>query len=123
MLLSFAIDPSTGQRYGRLLGGRVESGELAEDAVRREMQEELGADVTVLRRLGVVENLFRHDGRAFHEVIFVFECAFADRSLYGRETFAVAEAVCDGPACWVPLHRLLAGDPAIYPDDLLALLR
>jgi 8-oxo-dGTP pyrophosphatase MutT (NUDIX family) len=122
LLLSFAIDPDTGARYGRLLGGGIEPGERSEDAVRREFQEEISAELTNLRRLGVVENIFTWRGQLHHEVIFVFTADFADRAFYAREAFVVNEAVCDGPAEWVDLQRVLRGDVTVYPDAILPLL-
>ena len=122
LLLSFAIDPDTGTRYGRLLGGGIEPGERSEDAVRREFQEEISAELTNLRRLGVVENIFTWQGHLHHEVIFVFAADFADRAFYTREAFVVNEAVCDGPAEWVDLPRVLSGDVTVYPHEVLSLL-
>lgn len=43
-------------------GGGIEFGEHSRDAVIREIHEELGVTVTILRRLGVVENIW-HAGR------------------------------------------------------------
>jgi len=122
LLLSFAIDPDTGARYGRLLGGGIEPGERSEDAVRREFHEEISAELTNLRRLGVVENIFTWEGQLHHEVIFVFAADFADRACYARETFVVNEAVCDGPAEWVDLRRVLSGEVTVYPHEVLPLL-
>ena len=122
LLLSFAIDPDSGGRYGRLLGGGVEPGERAADAVRREFQEEIGAELTHLRQLGVVENIFTWQGQLHHEVIFVFAADFVDRSLYERDSFVVNEAVCDGPATWVDLSRVLTGEVTVYPAEVLPLL-
>jgi ADP-ribose pyrophosphatase YjhB (NUDIX family) len=123
VLLSFAIDPDTGVRYGRLLGGGIEPGERAEDAVHREFVEEIGAALVNVRRLGVVENIFTWQGDLHHEVIFVCAADFADRRLYDREAFVVNEAVCDGPAEWVDLHRLLNGDITVYPSEILGFLQ
>jgi len=122
VLISFAIDPDTGGRYGRLLGGGIEPGERAADAVRREFQEEIGAELTNLRQLGVVENVFMWQGHLHHEVIFVFAADFADRALYECDSFVVNEAVCDGPAEWVDLQRVLTGDITVYPAEVLPLL-
>jgi ADP-ribose pyrophosphatase YjhB (NUDIX family) len=44
--------------FHRLLGGHVESGEYAADAVRRELMEEIGQPLRDVELLGVVENLF-----------------------------------------------------------------
>jgi ADP-ribose pyrophosphatase YjhB (NUDIX family) len=122
ILVSFAIDPDTGARYARLLGGGLEAGERADDAIRREIREEIGADLRDVSRLGVVENIFRWRGEQFHEIIFVFTAAFTNRALYEQKSFAVNEVVCDGPAEWVPLARVTSGDLPVYPPDLVALL-
>lgn len=46
--------------FWALPGGRLEVGETAADALRREMMEEVDADVKVGRLLWVVENFFNH---------------------------------------------------------------
>ena len=122
VLLSFAIDPATGRRYGRFLGGGVEPGERARDAVVREWREELEVELTGVEQRGVVENTFTHDGEVFREVIVVFDAQLADDTLYAREFFPVNERVCDGPAEWVAIERLTGGEIAVYPADLLTFL-
>ena len=54
-------------------GGRVEMREPAEEALAREMREELGCDVRVGRLLWVIDNLFLHRGRDYHELGLYFE--------------------------------------------------
>ncbi len=49
-------------------GGRAEIGETSEDTLRREMQEELGVDATVVRLLWSVENFFHYEERDWHEL-------------------------------------------------------
>ncbi len=57
------------ERMWALPGGRVELLEPSADALRREMREEIGVEVTVERLLWVVENFFRwEDGRHAHEL-------------------------------------------------------
>jgi ADP-ribose pyrophosphatase YjhB (NUDIX family) len=51
-----------------LPGGRTRLFEAAQDALRREMREEIGADVRVLCLLWVVENFFRDRGERHHEL-------------------------------------------------------
>ena len=58
--------------YHRLVGGGVELGETAHEAVQREVDEELGAVVRDLTLLSTVESIFRIDGVLGHEVVFLY---------------------------------------------------
>jgi 8-oxo-dGTP pyrophosphatase MutT (NUDIX family) len=58
--------------YYFALGGRVKIGESSFDAAKREVQEEIGLHVDVLKLVSIVENFFTHKGFSFHEVCFVY---------------------------------------------------
>src|ERR1700674_2019718 len=53
-------------------GGRVEFGESAEDALRREMAEEIELEIRVERLVWVVENFFSYSGERHHGLGFYF---------------------------------------------------
>lgn len=55
-----------------LPGGHVEFGEQAEDALRRELKEELGVKAKIGKLIGVTENSFMQKGRHHHELNLVF---------------------------------------------------
>jgi 8-oxo-dGTP pyrophosphatase MutT (NUDIX family) len=55
------------QPYWCLPGGRVDFGESADEAMRREIIEELGFEPVIERPLWFVENLYRNDGTRYHE--------------------------------------------------------
>ena len=123
ILVSFATDPRTGGVYARTLGGAIEFGERAEDAIRREIREELDADLRAPRLLGVLENIFEIAGQQRHEIIFVFDAEFADATLYDRGELPVNEAACIAPARWVPIDELGDDGMPIYPKQLVTWLR
>lgn len=52
------------------IGGAIQFGEPTEDAVKREIKEEVGIDVKVERLAFVVENHFRLKARDFHQIEF-----------------------------------------------------
>ncbi|MGT2934994.1 NUDIX hydrolase [Streptococcus castoreus] len=53
-----------------LLGGAIHIGELAEDAVRREIMEEVGVEIKVDTLAFVVENLFKLNEISYHQIEF-----------------------------------------------------
>ena len=53
-------------------GGRAEMGETAEATLKREMREELGVDVEIVRLLWFSENFFTYDARRYHEIALYF---------------------------------------------------
>jgi 8-oxo-dGTP diphosphatase len=77
------------QEYGDYYyfpGGHVEFGESAEAALRREIKEETGADVTETHFIGALENRFiQHNNEEKHEINLVFEAHLASAEIRDRE--------------------------------------
>jgi 8-oxo-dGTP pyrophosphatase MutT (NUDIX family) len=61
-------------------GGRPHLFESSRDALLREMDEEIGTRVTILRLLWIVENFFVHAAVRFHEISFYYQIALAEDS-------------------------------------------
>ena len=57
----------------------------------REIREELGADITDVRLLGVLENIYSKADTDWHEIVFMFEARFADASLEEAERLVGVE--------------------------------
>ncbi|WP_018349514.1 NUDIX hydrolase [Longispora albida] len=111
---------SNGHTFCRPLGGGIEYGETALEAVHRELNEEIGAELADVTLLGVLENIFDRDGVEGHEVVFVFGCRLADASLYERDEVGVVSD--DGsPVSWKPLSSFGPHLP-LYPNGLAELL-
>jgi ADP-ribose pyrophosphatase YjhB (NUDIX family) len=113
-----ASDPSDGQTFHRLLGGGVELGEGAEEAVVREIAEELRATLLEPRLLGVLENVFTYDGELGHEVVFVYGGRLAEGDVVPPEGGWFED---NGDPMWVEWRPCdLADDDAtpLYPDGV-----
>ena len=82
VLVSEGFDTVKQNYYYRPLGGGIEYGESSREAVVREIREELGVEIENVRLLGVLENIFIYEGQQGHEIVFVFDAEFVDKSLY-----------------------------------------
>jgi ADP-ribose pyrophosphatase YjhB (NUDIX family) len=103
-----------GRLYQRPPGGSVEFGERAADAIRRELREELGAELYDLESKGVLENVFRLGDESRHEIVFVF----AARLDHDSDYEAGATRVLDNPAVRVLWRSPIASEPALFPDGI-----
>jgi ADP-ribose pyrophosphatase YjhB (NUDIX family) len=118
-----ARDETTDLTFYRPLGGGIEFGERSDDAVRRELREEIGAELQDLRLQTVIENLFEFEGEASHEIVFAYEANFADPDLYGQETFVITEGSETLTGLWRRLIDFDMTSAPLYPEGLLEILK
>jgi ADP-ribose pyrophosphatase YjhB (NUDIX family) len=109
--------------YYRPLGGTIEFGEHAEETIRREFQEEIAADLTELRYLGMLENIYTHKGLRGHEIVLVYDGRLTDTRLYKKEVIRGNESGKPFKAVWKRLDEFGPDKPPVYPEGLLALLK
>jgi 8-oxo-dGTP pyrophosphatase MutT (NUDIX family) len=121
ILVGDCYDPVKDQTFYRPLGGAIEFGEYGEDALRREIREELGAEITDIRYLGMMENLFTFDGIPGHEIVLVYDATFADPARYQESSFVGDEGGTPFTALWLPPTAFNAVTP-IYPEGILEFL-
>jgi 8-oxo-dGTP diphosphatase len=104
--------PSSGR--WSLPGGLVELGETTADAVRREIREECGIDITVGGLAGVVDRVTRDaEGRVRYHYVLVDYLAFAD-------TDAVVAGTDAAECRWVEIERVSELD---VTDGLIDMIR
>lgn len=99
--------------YSYLPGGRVKMGETTETAMQRELQEELHADLPVLRVLWFCQDFFTEEdtGERFHEI-----CIYhlVDGSRLPEGDFAYAEGDRLNRFHWTPLEDVQ--NMHLYPE-------
>ena len=104
-------------------GGGVEFGEYSKDAAARETLEELGAVVVNLHKVDVIENLFTYKEELYHEVLFVWEGEFEDKSLYEQDEIQGVESDGAPFVCrWIDLELIKQEKVFFFPKQLTPLL-
>ena len=110
-----------GKIFYRPLGGGVEFGEHSADTVAREIKEEIGAAITLLEFLGVIEEITEFQGKPVHEIVFVYNARFVEPGLYNKTIHGK-----DGPhpikAVWKNISFFRENSDVLYPKGLLELL-
>ena len=72
------VHKSIDKNHYALLGGRVSIGESSDQTVRREVKEELGKDIELIKYLTTVENFFEINGSKYHEILFIHKAEFVN---------------------------------------------
>lgn len=117
-------DPVKGETFYRPLGGGIEFGERSEEAVRRELKEELDVEITNLKFIGTLENIFTFNGNSYHEVVLIYDGTLTASELYQQAVLTGKEANGDNiRAMWKHLQEFEARESILYPVGLLELLR
>ena len=101
--------------FYRLPGGGIHFCETAKDAVIRELKEEIGVDIQIIKPLPAVENIFEFEGNIGHELIFPFECKLPD-SLSEQETFPMIEQQLETKSME---YVSIDSEIPIYPEGIL----
>ena len=118
-------DPRTGRVLHRPPGGGVEEGETPEQAVRRELREELGITLTAVLELGAVDHVWFWNGREVRERAWLFLASSSDDARLSRgECPELVEA--DGQrmkTVWRPVEGNLASLPPLCPSRIAEFLR
>jgi ADP-ribose pyrophosphatase YjhB (NUDIX family) len=122
LLLMAVRDGGDAIKGWRPLGGTIEFGERAADALKREFHEELGLAIVEPTLLSVMENLYTHNGAVGHEIVLVFETSLVDVAQYSRGTFSFGDDGNRNEVKWVALSRFVRREAVLFPVGLVDLL-
>lgn len=115
--ISQGYDPVKQQTFYRAMGGGVDFGETSLEALKREFQEEIQAELTNIRYLGCLENIFTFNGKQGHEIIQLYECDFVDPKFYQLQELVFAEGETQKTALWVEISRFKSGELKLVPEQ------
>ena len=119
LFISEGCDPVKQQTFYRVMGGGVEFGETSYDALKREFLEEIQAELTNIKYLGCLENLFTFNGQPGHEIIQLYQCDFVEQKFYQLEQLVFPEGDRKKRALWVDTNRFTSGELRIVPENFL----
>lgn len=124
ILVFEGYDKAKQEIFYRPLGGEIEFGERSEDAVQRELKEEINVDIGDLSFLGVLENIYTFNGGSYHEVVLVYDGRLIESHLYDQALILGKEVNGDDiRTMWKSLDEFTSGKSILYPEGLLNLLR
>lgn len=124
ILVRDAFDPTKNELFYCPPGGGIEFGESSEEALRREIREELGTEIENPRLLGVLENIFIFNGEKGHEIVFIYDAQLVKRSLYDVDQFKGCESNSETfNAIWLDIDSIGPQTPPVYPNGILDLLK
>lgn len=119
IFVSEGYDPVKQDTFYRAMGGGVDFGETSLEALKREFQEEIQAELKNIRYLGCLENLFTFNGKPGHEIIQLYECDFVDPKYYQLERQEFTEKDRKKVAVWVDINRCKSGELRLVPEQFL----
>jgi ADP-ribose pyrophosphatase YjhB (NUDIX family) len=126
ILVSKGFDKVKQQVFYRLLGGSVEFGETAEQAVRRELLEEVDSEIADLKLIDVIENIYFYQGIQGHEIDYLYTGTLLKTELTEQNPIPLREEYGDWGffAEWIPVQDTTkTGVPLYPPYDYISLLK
>ncbi len=116
-------DREKNEDFYRPLGGAIEFGETAAEALSREIMEEIGAEIRNIRYLGLFENIFTFENQQGHEIIMMHDAEFIDSKLYDADHIHVNEDDwLELDASWLDLKSVHPHGIPLYPEGLKTML-
>jgi len=124
ILINEEFDTVQQDRFCRPLGGGIEFSESSRQAMLREIREELGFEIENLCLITVIENIFTYEGSPRHEIVFVYDAEFVDKSLYGLKELTGYEHDLNiqFKAEWLSLDEMQKRQVRLVPEGLSQLI-
>jgi len=122
-VLVMAVKDDSGAIKGwRPLGGAIEFGESAEEALAREFLEEIKTPIRCIKQLCVLENLYSHEGTRGHEIVFAFEAELVGSDFDLKTGFSFFDGGVTNDVAWRPVREFVEGVERIFPESLISYL-
>lgn len=115
VLANKGYDTKKNEWFYRLPGGGIDFCEKAEDTLKREFIEENGIEISVDKKLGVIENIFEFNEKKGHEIALVFRAFLSDTDML-KDKIPLLEPEFEG--CFTEFIEINDNNK-IYPKEAL----
>lgn len=116
ILVEEGFDNVKNQTFYRCLGGGIEFLEKSADALKREFQEELNADIIVKDFLGISESIFTYEGKNAHELILFYSIDIPEE--FYKDEYVVTDDHGISMAKWIDVDEFKSGKKILYPEEV-----
>lgn len=120
ILVGEGYDTVKCQTFYRCLGGGIDFLEKSNEALKREFLEEIHANISIDKFLGVCENIFTFNGKNAHEIIFMYTVTIDDESY--KDEYHVTDAKTPYYAKWIDIDDVKNGKLILYPEKVIPYL-
>ncbi|MBT9316152.1 NUDIX hydrolase [Leptothoe spongobia] len=118
VFVSKGYDTIKDQAFYRFLGGGIDFGETSIDALKREFQEEIQAELTNIEYLTCLDNIFICGGKPGHELIQLFRCDFVESCFYRLDhAYPLIEGKETKEAIWISIDQVRSGQLNLVPQN------
>lgn len=123
LLIFEGFDRERQTPYYRPLGGEIEFGESGEEALVRELREEIGQDISNITYIETLESRYSLDQVPGHELVRVYSARLVNERAY-RQSFVIEEpGILPEQAYWKPISELAQQPELLVPHGLWELIR
>ena len=117
ILVQEGFDKVKNTTFYRSLGGGIEFLETAEQALIREFKEEIDAEIKILNKVDVIENIFVYQGKKAHEIMFVYDVEIPENQI--ENEYVIYEGAIKSVAKWIDRDDFISGRKIVYPESVV----
>jgi len=124
IFVSKSFDTVKKDYFYRPIGGTTEFCEYTIETVKREILEEMKAEIKNVTLERIWESIFVCDGINGHEIVFLYRADFVDKMNYERRKYTIIESNGEEvEASWIKIKEFEERKLRIVPEALRAYLK